>query len=108
MTTQQSYDRPAIMTRAWREYRFQTAWKADRAFRRRLSAHLLKEQWDIAKAERVRAIVEVERRTRLVSASQDERRRAQLREELRARDYLDFIPWDRHRALSAELASLAR
>ena len=99
-------DRRAIMTKAWREYRFQTAWNADKTFDRALFAHCLAQQWAYAKADRAAAVARAVEATRLAAASASERRAAEIAAELDALNFSDFMPKARHGALRAELATL--
>src|SRR5690606_28743247 len=103
-----SFDRRAIMTKAWREYRFQTAWRDDKRFDRTLFTEMLRDQWAIAKVDAQRAVEAAAEAARLAVASPAERRIAEIKGELSAMQYRNFIPWARHDALTAELAGLSR
>lgn len=100
-----SFDRHAIMTKAWAGYRYQTAWSRP-GFQRSTFARCLADAWAEAKAERAIAADEAAEAARLAVASPTERRLAEIKSELVAMQYRDFIPWQRHDALTAELAQL--
>lgn len=100
-----SFDRRAIMTAAWADYRYQTAWSRP-GFQRSTFARCLADAWAVAKAEARIAAEEAAEATRLADASPIDQRIAAIKGELDAMHYGDFIPWARHDALRVELAHL--
>lgn len=106
-TNTTNLDRAAIMRGAWSDYRFQMRWSEDKRFDRALFARLLTEQWHFARLARAEAIERAAEEARLSTASAIEQRIAAIKADLGEMDYAEFIPWDRHGDLTAELARLA-
>ncbi|MGV8856903.1 MAG: hypothetical protein ACOH2L_20005 [Devosia sp.] len=102
-----AFDRSAIMTKAWREYRFQLAWKTTEDFNHNLFGKCLRDQWHYAKMEYAASASRSLEAERLASATPTERRAAEIAEEIDAMKYSSFINWSRHHDLSAELARIA-
>lgn len=112
------YDLGKLMWKVWSEYRLRTEGFAALypglvtnpeprpAFDRALFASILREYWNYAKQDKTNREAAEAERARLASADPFTRRKAEIEAELRDMEYRNFIDWDRHRELSAELFSL--
>lgn len=100
------FNRSEILTKAWRDYRFQTKWRDSRAFDRVLFTVCLRHQWHCAKMDIAAATERAAEQARLTCASPAERRAADIKAELHGMEFSNFINWNRNSALRAELAGL--
>lgn len=98
-------DPAGVMRAAWASYYRQVG--NDFKFNRKLFAAHLKGEWSLAKGAAFRRQREAEEAAKLNSDNPVVRRAAEIRAELVAMEYRDFIDWNQHRALSVELARCA-
>lgn len=98
--------RAEILRTAWADYRRDVfmGWGVRRGepFNRGHFAYCLRMAWAAAKARAARVVVQPKPAALCV----DPIRAAEIRAELRDMQFADFINWNRHAALGAELASI--
>jgi hypothetical protein len=99
-----------IFTTAWADYRRDAfkGWGVRRGgpFNRKHFAYCLRMAWAVAKSVAARAAADALKSAPVAKACINPVRADAIRSELRDMEFGDFINWDRHGALSAELSRL--